>query len=62
MELTVGELKHMLSFFPDDYPVEFQPVELPDGTTYRLPFYRVKDRGVCHFEWNLPYEEDESRT
>lgn len=57
-EITVKELKRLLAMFPDDYPVEFQPVMLPDGTQYRLEFYRLKDRGFCHFEWNTLSEED----
>ncbi len=52
MDLTVGELKRLLAMYPDDCPVEFQQVTAPDGRDYRLTFYRIKDRGVCHLEWN----------
>lgn len=58
MDLTVGELKRMLDLYPDDYPVEFQPAFLPNGSTARFTFYRIKDRGVCHFEWNPVEDED----
>lgn len=58
MELTVGELKRLLSMYPDDCPVEFQHVTTPEGRDYKLTFYRLKDRGVCHFEWNSLHEED----
>ena len=59
MDLTVRELKRILAMYPDDYPVEFQYVTAPDGKNYRLTFYRIKDRGVCHFEWN-PLSEDDA--
>ena len=62
MELTVRELKRLLGLFPDEYPVEFQPVETPDGKTYRLSFYRFKDRGFCHVEWNPIDDEDEIKS
>ena len=58
MDMTVGELKRQLSMFPDDCPVEFQQIMLPDGREYTLHFYRIKDRGCCHFEWNPLREED----
>ena len=59
MDLTVGELKRLLNMYPDDYPVEFQHINTPDGREYRLTFYRIKNRGVCHFEWNSLTEDDE---
>ena len=72
MEMTVGELKAMLNPYPDNCPVEFQHIILPDGKHYRLHLYRIDDRGVsdnrdigngsvCHFEWNTISEEDEMK-
>lgn len=58
MKLTVGELRQMLAAYPNDYEVEFQNVFLPDGRSGRLQFYRIDDRGVCHFEWNPLLDED----
>ena|GEM_PF-4215939 len=73
MEMTVGELKAELNPYPDDCPVKFQHIILPDGKHYRLHLYRINDRGaggenreigngsVCHFEWDVISEEDEMK-
>jgi hypothetical protein len=57
--MTVDELKQILSVYPDDYPVEFQHIILPDGKHYKLNLFRIDDRGVCHFEWNPIQKDDE---
>ena len=66
MERAVGELERLLSMYPDDSPVKFQHIIVPEGRHYRLNFYRIKDRGsesqvICHFEWDSIMEEDEMR-
>jgi len=69
MEMTVGELKAILNPYPDNCPVIFQHIILPDGRHYHLRLYRIVDRGVsdnreigdgsvCHFEWEVIREED----
>jgi len=72
MEMTVGELKALLNPYPDNCPVIFQHIILPDGKHYRLHLYRIDDRGVsdnrgigngsvCHFEWASISKEDEMK-
>jgi len=72
MEMTVGELKSILNPYPDNSPVIFQHIILPDGRHYHLNLYRINDRGgtdnggigngsICHFEWNTITEDDEMK-